>query len=311
MQELHLKYRPKKFSDLVGQDQAVKLLKSMEKKQRFPHFLLLQGPSGCGKTSIARIVARKLNCFNTDLIEINAADFRGVETVRSIREKMNLMAMHGETRCWIIDECQQLTSTAQNAFLKVLEEPPDWVYFCFATTNAGKLLETIRTRCRKVRVKHVSETDILKLLVRVCKKEKATHIGKSALTKIAKYCEGSPRQALVMLESILDIQDKDEQANAIEDSRVEKKAIDLARALMRKNPSWKTVAPLTENLEDDIETVRNVVLSYASKILRSGGKNMHYAYLVIDAFAEPFFYSREAGLLGACYECVFRDSDKA
>jgi DNA polymerase-3 subunit gamma/tau len=143
--ELYRKYRPKVFKGIIGQDTIIKVVQGWVEKDKTPHAVLLSGPSGCGKTMIARILAKKLNCLPPrDLIEINAADFNGIDTVRDIRKSVSSGSLMGKEyrRCWIIDECQQLSLQAMQGLLKLLEEAPSYAYFFLCTTDPQKIIPT-------------------------------------------------------------------------------------------------------------------------------------------------------------------------
>src|SRR5690606_3369465 len=107
-----------------------------------PHAMLFTGPSGCGKTTLARILRVKLRCSDNDFQEINAADFRGIDSIRSMRQQVGAAPLGGDSRIWLIDEAHSMTADAQNAFLKLLEDTPRHVYFFLATTDPQKLKKT-------------------------------------------------------------------------------------------------------------------------------------------------------------------------
>ena len=115
--------------------------------------ILFTGPSGTSKTTLARIYKNHIGCSDMDFVELNAANFKGIDTVRDIIRDMNLSPMKGPVRMWLIDECHKMTNDAQNAFLKSLEDVPSHVRFCLATTDSSKLLKTLVSRCHKVQTK--------------------------------------------------------------------------------------------------------------------------------------------------------------
>ena len=115
---LHIKHRPKKLDDMIGQSTAVEILRTAIKKKKIPTAILFAGPTGSGKTTLGRIMAKKTKCNKLDFSEIDSADFRGIEMVRGIITQSQLQPMAGDSRCWLIDECGQLSSQAQHAFLK-------------------------------------------------------------------------------------------------------------------------------------------------------------------------------------------------
>jgi len=142
--ELYRKYRPTKFSQVLGQREAIATLANMGKRRAVPHCLLFTGPSGVGKTTLIRILREKLGCKEHDYVEINAAEARGIDTIRDIQRRLTLSPLSGRCRVWAIDECHRLTTDAQSALLKILEDTPPTAYFMLATTEPNKLLTTER-----------------------------------------------------------------------------------------------------------------------------------------------------------------------
>ena len=200
---LHLKYRPKNFSEFVGNPGTVEALETVlaKPKNEIPHAFLFCGPSGCGKTTLARIVKNELGCSNEDFIEIDSGDFRGIDTIRDIRQNMVFRPLSGGIRVWLLDECHQLSKDAQNAFLKALEDTPEHVYFLLATTEPEKLLKTIRTRCARFDVHPLSERMMVRHLRKITEKE-GKKVPNEVLSQIASDSLGSVRQALVILDKI-------------------------------------------------------------------------------------------------------------
>jgi DNA polymerase-3 subunit gamma/tau len=296
---LYLKYRPKKLKDVLGQDVAIASLLKMHKKGKVPHVLLFTGASGCGKTTIARIMAGMLGCKGGDLSEVNSADFRGIDTIRDIRNRMNFSPMEGETRIWIIDEVHGLTRQAQEAFLKVLEDTPNHVYFFLCTTDPAKLIAAIKTRCTDVKLQSLKDTEIQSLLDDVLDKEKVK-IKDEVRDKIIDISAGSARKALVLLHQVIDLDDKKQQLNLLQSSDTEKQAIDLARALM-KGASWKEIAVLIKNCTDEPEQIRRLILGYGSACALGGAPR---GFLLIDCFSSNYFDSGKAGLIWSCNQVV-------
>ncbi len=217
---LYRKFRPKTFSEVVGQDHIVQTLKNQVKTKRIGHAYLFTGGRGTGKTSSAKIFARAINCLNpqdgepcneceickamlngslTDVIEMDAASNNGVDDIRDIREKVNFLPTLAKYRVYIIDEVHMLTLQAFNALLKTLEEPPEHVKFILATTEPQKLLPTILSRCQRFDFKKISNEDIVKRLKVVCN-EINIQITEPALNLIATLSEGAARDALSILE---------------------------------------------------------------------------------------------------------------
>lgn len=214
------KFRPTKFSEIVGQEHIKRTLKNQIISNRVGHAYLFNGGRGTGKTSTAKILARAVNCLNlqdgepcneceickgaingslTDIIEMDAASNNSVEDIRSIREAVNFLPTKAKYRVYIIDEVHMLSTGAFNALLKTLEEPPEHVKFILATTEPQKLPATILSRCQRFEFKRIDDDDIIKGLKVVCTESKID-IEEDALRLIAVLAEGGMRDALSILE---------------------------------------------------------------------------------------------------------------
>ena len=148
MHSLHQLYRPESFDEVIGNEDTIERLKAVLGNEiRRPHSYLLHGPAGCGKTTLGRIIAKEVGCKGMDFVELDSADFRGIQSVRGIRRQTAYAPMESECRVWLLDEAHALTNDAQTALLKALEEPPSHVYFILCTTMPEKLLPTLRSRC--------------------------------------------------------------------------------------------------------------------------------------------------------------------
>ena len=219
------KYRPKKFSDIIGQNEVCSVIEGAIKLKRVAHAFLFSGTRGVGKTTIARILAKTLNCesldgntlnpcekcsncisiqkeSNIDVIEIDAASRTGVADVREIIENINYKPVNAKKKVFIIDEVHMLSKAAFNALLKTLEEPPLDVVFIFATTETEKVPITILSRCQKFVLRRVDFNKISEHLVNISEKEGFTLDLESA-NLISVCSEGSLRDALSILENVL------------------------------------------------------------------------------------------------------------
>ncbi|HAA84108.1 MAG TPA: DNA polymerase III subunit gamma/tau [Thermodesulfobacterium commune] len=218
------RYRPQTFSEVIGQIHVVKTIANAIKSGKLSHALLFSGIKGTGKTTIARIVAKALNCLNlidgyepcnqcpncleinrgvfVDVIEIDAASNRGIDQIREIIENFKYAPTRGKAKVYIIDEAHMLTKEASNALLKSLEEPPSHVYFILATTEPNKLLPTILSRCQRYDFRKLDLPQLIKHLKSICEKENY-QIEEDALRLIAKEAQGSLRDALSLLDQAM------------------------------------------------------------------------------------------------------------
>ncbi len=303
--ELYRRFRPKKLADVVGQPEAVKVLSGFFKSGQFPHAVLFHGPSGCGKSTLAYIVKDKLNCGRADFEKINCASCDPLETVRGIEQRMRISPLEGKTRVWLMEEFQALSRAgfAQQAMLDMLEFTPAHCYFLLCTTDPGKIIKAIQTRCTPVPLKGMSPENIREVLRKFWEKYdgKAPSTTRDVGEKIVEMADGSARTALVLLGKVLDLGSEEERLEALEKADTSKQGIDLARKLMDGRSKWKDIAPILKGLEDDPETVRRIILGYAAAVLMNGAENQR-AGLLLEVFRTPNWDSGKPGLVGQCFE---------
>ena len=221
---LYRKYRPKGFEEIAGEQEIVQTLKNSLKSNRLAHAYLFTGPRGVGKTSIARLMAKGVNCLTNgvtdtpcnicenckeismgnflDLIEIDAASNRGIDEIRQLKEKINYSPTKGRKKVYIIDEVHMLTKEAFNALLKTLEEPPEHVLFILATTEPDKILPTIISRCQRYDFKSVNYRDMREKLLYIVDSE-GYKVDESSLVAIYEASGGSMRDSISILERLM------------------------------------------------------------------------------------------------------------
>jgi DNA polymerase-3 subunit gamma/tau len=222
-QALYNKYRPQQFAEVVGQKHIVRILQNSLAHNRVSHAYLFSGERGTGKTTVARILAKAINCLEgvqpepcnrcenclqvgsesfLDLIEIDAASNTSVDDIRDLREKVRFRPSTGRYKVYIIDEVHQLSRSAYNAFLKTLEEPPDHAIFILATTDPHRVLPTIRSRCQHLRFRRHTHSDTVEALGRIAEGEDVMVAGE-ALHLIARNADGSLRDAIGLLDQAI------------------------------------------------------------------------------------------------------------
>lgn len=252
------KYRPQTFEQVVGQDHVTNTLRNAIRADRVAHALLFAGPRGVGKTSVARIMAKAMNCQHgptpspcdvcqsckeitegiaLDVFEIDGASNRGINEIRELRENIKYMPGHSRFKIYIIDEVHMLTAEAFNALLKTLEEPPAHVLFLFATTEPDKIPITILSRCQRHNFKRIGLEDIVKCLERVCE-ELPFNIAEEGLRLLAREAGGSMRDALSLLDQVMAYSEGGVTEDQVLDSlgAIDRKVIfDLSSALLAGN----------------------------------------------------------------------------
>lgn len=292
-ESLITKYRPQSLQDYFGNKQLKVTVKKMLSNNTLPHAILLSGNSGSGKTTLARIIAKELNCTGIDLTEFNIADTNGVDSIRDLIENANYRPMVSESRVYILDECHQMTTQAQNALLKVLEEPKPWVYFILCTTDPQKLLNTIKSRTTQFSVKPLEGEDYFSFVDEIYCKEKGIEIEQSPLSEkflfnLYNATGGEPRAILSNLEKIIHIKEDKLDSYKFIANEEEQKGNDLARVLYKSN-NWVDIAKeLSKITSADVESTRRAVLGYATAIVSKGNYD-EKAHRIITSFIQPFF----------------------
>lgn len=309
-EELYKKHRPISLKQVIGQDDVVRQLVDWGRRQAIPHFLLFSGPSGVGKTTVARILRVKLGCGDSDYTEVNAADARGIDMVRSIRSNVMLAPISGKCRFWTIDEAANLTTEAQNAFLKLLEDTPEHAYFVLSTTDPQKLLKTIITRATELKFRLLSVKDLEQVVVSVLKAEQKKLLSRDVLDRLLDVADGSARKVLVLLHAIIGLEEEEEQLDAITKGDHKVVAIELARAMMKPGVSWQEVAKVLKTVDEDPESLRRMIIGYCRSVLLGGGRGARRAAAVIDRFQDAMYESGTAGLALACYDIICPEDEK-
>jgi DNA polymerase-3 subunit gamma/tau len=280
------RWRPQSFDDLVGQRHVQVTLRNAIKSGRIPHALLLAGPRGVGKTSVARILARALNCdrgptdspcgecpscrgilqgSSLDVQEIDAASHTGVDSVREIRDSIRYSAPPGKYRIYIIDEVHMLSQAAFNALLKTLEEPPPHSLFVLATTDPQRIPATVLSRVQRFDLRRLPAQDSYARLVEIAKSEKL-EVPESVLRALVRESDGSLRDALTLLDRLVSGAggkvDEQEAAAVLElcDRRVLEELLD---AVLLRDPS-AALATVRRALDQGVEPTR-----LASELLRA------------------------------------------
>ncbi|MCK4473690.1 DNA polymerase III subunit gamma/tau [Candidatus Parcubacteria bacterium] len=300
---LYRKYRPQTFKEIIGQEHIIKTLTNAVADDMVSHAYLFSGPRGSGKTTIARILAKAVNCEarkkgeyepcnkcsscleirqdrSLDLIEIDAASHRGIDDIRELKEGIKFAPTKSRYKIFIIDECHQLSKDASNALLKTLEEPPLHAIFILATTEIHKMIATIISRCQRFDFRKLTVPKIIQRLKLISEKEKIK-IEKPALELIALHSGGSMRDAESMFHQVLTFvgkTDREIKANDIKDllGLVEIKLISQFCDFLGQKKPGQAISFLNDLTEkgSDLEEFTKALINYLRQglILKIAGK---------------------------------------
>ncbi len=291
---LYRKYRPQTFAEIIGQKHVVQTLSNAISNETVSHAYLLSGPKGTGKTTIARLLAKAVNCENRkkgefepcnkcsscdeivrgramDFIEIDAASHRGIDDIRELKKGIKFSPTKSKYKVFVLDEAHQLSKDAANALLKTLEEPPAHVIFILATTEIHKMIATIISRCQRFDFKKSTLPEIMERLSILCKKE-SIKIDKPAMELIALNSSGAIRDAEGLLNqvAILFQGSKNEiQSNDIKDllGLVEIETVSKFTNFMANKKSFEAINYLNEITDKglDLEEFSKALINYLRK----------------------------------------------
>jgi DNA polymerase III subunit gamma/tau len=297
---LYLKHRPTEISQVIGNAEVLESIENALQKD-FPHSILLTGPTGCGKTTTGRIIANRLGAKGGDIIELDFASLRGIDSVRDIIHRSQFKPIEGKVKVWVIDEVHKATNDAQNAMLKILEDTPKHVYFILCTTDPQKLIATIKGRCSIFEMRPLSDRQMMGLLRSIVKAEEESLV-KVVYDQIIMDSQGHPRNAIQILEQVLNVEPDKRLETARRSAEKQSQSIELCRALLQGS-GWRAVSTILKGLKDeDPESIRRHVLGYCQSVLLNGDQER--AGLVMEAFIEPFYNTGMPGLVFACYDVI-------
>lgn len=323
---LYRKYRPKSFAQVEGQDIVVQILKESISRNKLSHAYLFCGPRGCGKTTMARIMAKAVNCTNfslnndicnecdnclaitngsVDVVEMDAASNRGIEEIRVLRDTINFVPNFLRRKVYIIDEAHMLTKEAFNALLKTLEEPPDHVIFILATTESHKLPSTILSRVTRFDFKLGSESSILNKLAKIIQEE-GLSLSQESLKMIYSFSGGSFRDSESVLSKVI----LTSQSSEISDADVkaalgiaeESLALEFINSFIKKDVAGLLeIVDVVSKKSDNVSIFLDQVLNYVNNELIEGAKggsinfvNINIANLAIKIKSEIKDFSNKS-----------------
>jgi len=299
-------YRPRTLDEVVGNESSIKSIEGIlsKPKEKIPHAWLFEGESGTGKTTLARIIRDLLGCDPMDFKEYNSSNTRGIDTIRQLREKASLYPRNGDIKVYLLDESHMLTKEAQNALLKLLEDPPQYAYFFLATTNPEKLIRPIHSRCTTIKVTPVSSKKMIPFIKDILFEEigeEANDFPADVIKGIADNSNGACRDALKLLDMIIDMENFDDMLDVIKQGVPQEGDLKTLCDLLKSPRSqWKDYSVFLKTFTEEPEKVRRSVLSWFTNMLLDDG-NTRTAEIV-EAFEENYYDSGKAGLILSCFQ---------
>jgi DNA polymerase-3 subunit gamma/tau len=338
---LYRKYRPANLDEIYGQKNIVKILKNQIENNKISHAYVFSGPKGSGKTSVAKIFSKIINCTedkkpcelcvsctqnnkgtSVDVLEIDAASNNGVDEVRELKSKINLVPTNSKYKVYIIDEVHMMTTSAFNALLKVLEEPPVHSIFILATTDFKKIPGTIVSRCQVFEFKKINEEEIVDNLERISNLEKIK-IDKEALLSISKIASGSMRDAIGILDQCSNMSDTITSEDVYKvTGTVSSDEIEVVSLLIAKGEYKKTYEHINAYLIEGKNLIyitemlisfhkkmilENLEIEKASSILIKLNKSNKYYLGVIQKLNKYLVEMKKTNLIDEYFELMFLD----
>lgn len=314
---LYRAYRPQAFNEVSGQRVIIQTLQNALLHNKIAHAYIFSGPRGTGKTTVAKILAKAVNCLKQpakepcnecevcigidkgdigDVIEIDAASNNGVDEIRDLRDKVKYMPQVGKYKVYIIDEVHMLTTGAFNALLKTLEEPPKHIIFILATTEIHKVPLTILSRCQRFDFKNIEKEDIIEKLNEIIKKENIK-IEDEAIDTIATNAEGGLRDAISLLDQAVSFSDgeiTDEDIHLVSGSVSKKALVSLLNNINNKEvvKALETLKALISDGKDPQRITNDLILALRDILLAKGkfDNNKHYEDLSKTFSYEKIYY---------------------
>ena len=309
------KYRPISLDEVIGHKNVIASLQELFKnKATLPHGFIFISDPGLGKTTFSRIIGNILGCIDANIIEVDAGVVTGVDAMRDLISTLRYGGLGlNSNKLVILDEAHKLSSSACDALLKTLEEPPSHVYFCLCTTDGSKISNAIKTRCHVYNLNPINSRDIYNLL-KLAKENENLGLSDDCLELISSECNGSPRQALSYLSQCRACKDKKEVAELIETANENSEVIELCKMLMNSsNVNWSNIASTLKNLKKQQlqpESIRINIANWfnACALNSSNAKDTIKFLTILSNFSKPIYETTGwVTLTLACGGVVFNE----
>ena len=298
------KYRPEVFDQVLGNEVVIKQLREVIKSGEPPHGYFLSGPTGVGKTTLARIIAKELNCF---VEELDAASNSGVDDTRHLVEKAGFTSVMGtKNRMYIIDECHNISKKGFEPLLKLLEDPPPYLYIALCTTEPSDIPKTIHAgRVHPVPLKPLKQQEIETLIEAIASIEE-WKLTDDVFAAIVQAAEGSARKALSLLKAGHSLQTRNELAQiVVEIETADSPALALANYLLRGGRAWDQVKKSLDKIDDYDVALIHISRSFANAMSRGEEKSANAAWRLMECIVGISSYDAKVKLYSAIGRIVW------
>jgi len=285
---LNLTYRPKSLDEFYGNVNLKESIASIFEREDKPRAWLFTGPRGCGKSSMSRIIADNYGCNKEDYQEYDLSNTGGIEEAREIKRTVNYKPLAGKYKFYCLEEIHRSSPNFQDGLLRTVEEGPEHAIFILCTTDAQKLIPALKSRCFQYEVKPLQTPIMMGLLRDILKKENVENFPKEALDLIVEFSKGIPREAIILLDEVIDIPTDEGVIAFLKEKKASEEATESLAKLLLQKADWKEVSKALKAMkEQDSEKTRNAVLGYCGKVLLDSGNKR--AGMIMDIFALPMY----------------------
>jgi len=303
-------YRPETVEEVFGNDSLIESLLSVlnRKEETRPRVYLFYGQAGCGKTTLARIIKKHISCADCDYYEIDASNDRGIDAIRSLKRKIQYSPISGGSRMITFDECHGVTPAAQEAMLKMLEQPPPKCYFALCTTEPQSLKPTIMRRCKKYEVRPLFPQEMREFIRAVVDAE-GKEISEDTVEKLVKVSHGSPGSMLSYLDQVIDVPSM-QAKEVLDDMTLNEDVVSEVYNILIDTTNkgrWSKLAPLLKRMSQDPEQARRYMKMRLGSLFLMRGN--HVIAEMLGMFTSPFYDSGKEGFILACYFCLIASGD--